>query len=110
MPNAMSVSLHDHMIRLLEEHEKRQDTELASMDKALILAKEEANRQYATLNNLKAEYLPKGEYRIAHEAIRSDIGVIHSRLDKLETRIATWGVAITIFLMIVQTGLHYVWK
>jgi hypothetical protein len=80
------------------------------MDKALILAKEEANRQYATLNNLKAEYLPKGEYRIAHEMIRAEITAIHTQLDKLETRISTWVAAIAAFTLLVQWAAHYLWK
>jgi hypothetical protein len=102
MPNESTVSLHQHLIRLLEDHEKLQDTELAAMDKALNLARLEAEKQYHALNGLKAEYLPKSEYRTSHEAVRTDIASIHKQLDKLDSKITTWGVSILVFVGVLE--------
>ena len=117
MPNDMTISLHEYFIRLLEEHEKRQDAELAAMDKALTLARCEAEKQYQGLNNLKHEYqaeraqfLSKNEYSIAHEALRNDVSLIHSQLDKLDSRIATWGAAIGLFVVLLQIASRFLWR
>ena len=54
--NDLSVSLHDHIVALLTDHQRLQDTELNAMDKALVLARHEAEKQYHALNNLRQEY------------------------------------------------------
>ena len=117
MPNDMTISLHEYFIRLLEEHEKRQDTELAAMDKALTLARGEAEKQYQGLNNLKHEYqaeraqfVSKNEYTLAHEPLRAEVSRLRSQLDRLDSRIATWGAALGVFVVVLQIASRFLWR
>ena len=117
MPNNMTVSLHDHLLRLLEDHEKLQDAELAAMDKALTLARGEAEKQYQGLNNLKHEYqaeraqfLSKNEYNLAHEPLRAEMSRMRSQLDKLDSRIAAWGAALGVFVVVLQIAIRFLWR
>jgi len=115
--DALTVSLHEHFNVLLGKHEELQREQLAAMDKALTLARGEAEKQYQGLNNLKHEYqaeraqfVSKNEYRIAHEALRNEVSLIHSQLDKLDSRIATWGAAIGLFVVLLQIASRFLWR
>ncbi len=47
------VSIREYFERLLDEHDRQIALQFAALDKALIIAREEAQRQYAHLNALR---------------------------------------------------------
>lgn len=115
--NDMTVSLHEHLIRLLENHEKLQDTELAAMDKALALARMEAEKQYLALNNLRKEYteerkqfVEKSVYEAKHESLRVELNAVHRKLDDVNGNFKTWGSVVLAISVIVQLLLHLFWR
>ena len=113
MPDNFTVSLHEHMLRLLEEHEKRQDTELAAMDKALILARAEADKQYHALNNLRNEYNERSNlfllgsvYDAKHDAIVTRMDILDRKMAETRDLFKVWGSVILALSIAFQLAAH----
>jgi hypothetical protein len=113
MPDHTTVSLHEYLIRLLEEHEKRQDTELAAMDKALILARAEADKQYHALNNLRNEYnersnlfLTTSVYDAKHDSIVTRMDTMDRKLSEVRDLFRVWGSVILALSIAFQLAAH----
>ena len=101
-----AVSFYSYFHRLLEDHEKLQNTQLASMDKALILAREEAQAQYKALNNLRADFIPKSEYRLAHEGLVGKFEILNDRITDTRNWFKVWGAVITALSLAFQLAAH----
>ena len=113
----LSVSLHDHLIKLLEDHERLQDEQLAAMDKALVLARTEAEKQYHALNNLRKEYqeerqmfLLESVYEGKHEALVTKIETLSERLNETRNWFKVWGAVIFALTVAFQLVGHFIWK
>ena len=108
------VPLEKYFDRLMEEHEKRQATELIAMEKALVLARGEAEKQYAALNNLRKEYteerkqfLEKGVYEAKHAVIETKMENIHRALDEQNNNFKTWAKLAVAGMALLQLALHF---
>jgi hypothetical protein len=106
-----------HLTRLLEEHEKLQRVQVEATEKALVLAKEEAQRQYASLNNLRKEYVEERKnfvdrnvYEAKYEATQVELNTIHRKLDDVNGHFTTWGSVVLAVSVILQILLHMFWK
>lgn len=106
-----------YLSKLLEEHEKLQKIQIESTAQALILAKEEAQRQYNSLNNLRKEYteerkafVDKNVYEARHEALRVELQTVHRALDDVNGNFKVWGSIVVVLSVIFQLLLHMFWK
>ena len=73
-----------------------------SMDRALILAREQAEKQYSHLNALRNEVMTDRSRFVENSVCKVSMDAIDQRLSALEKRIATWAGAIIVLIFVLQ--------
>ena len=117
MPDNLTVSLHEYFITLLQKHERLQDEQLSATEKALVLARAEAEKQYHSLNNLRKEYqeerglfLLTAVYESKHEALMVKMDIYSERLTETRNWFKVWGAVILALSTAFQLVAHFIWK
>ena len=103
--------------KLCAARQARIETRLDMMDRALSVYRSELDRRLLALNDLRKEVtedrsqlIGKGIYdgKMAENDNRHLL--LYNRVTSLETRAATWTIAVGIFFAILQIGLHFLAK
>src|SRR4030043_2337725 len=111
------ISLKSFFERMLEEQEKRITLRFDSLDKALMLNRNEMERRLEGLNQLRTEVVSdRGQFTLRDkcEDKHSDLSkwqdLVNKKLTILETRSITWTAAVGIFFLIVSLAMRWVGK
>ena len=104
------VSALAHMERLLAEQDRRMDLQFEAMERALILAREQAEKQYGHLNALRNEVMTDRSRFVETSVCAITRENFDKRISQLEKRIATWGGAILVLIFVLQVIGPRIWS
>ena len=108
--NPHDVSALAHMERLLNEQDKRMALQFDAMDRALVLAREQAEKQYGHLNALRNEVMTDRSRFVETSVCAITRENFDKRISMLEKRIATWGGAILVLIFVLQVIGPRIWS
>jgi len=110
------ISLRDYFERLLDERDRQLQVQMTALEKALTLAREEDERRFTQLNELRREVLTDRSQFLPREVFDSkdetglrwretmvkDARLLSERVMALETRFQVWAAVLAGLIVIMQ--------
>lgn len=110
----LRISIREYFDRVLDEHDRRIEERFRSIDTAVVLAREEAQRQYNHLNDLRREVTTDRSQFVdnrVHAAHDIELArwrkEMEARLNNIETRIAFWGGGLVVLIFLLEVGMRW---
>jgi hypothetical protein len=102
------VPLREYLEIMFTAHQRELDAKHEAMESALRLAREDVSRRLNELNQLRKEVIDdRDQYvsKLQFEPMMREINTINDRITRIETKGATWTVAIGLFFVLLQIAL-----
>jgi len=117
MPESDSISLREFFEKMMQQQEEHMELRFSSLDKALMLSRDEMNRSLESLNELRQQVVSdRGAFIISdiYNSHQKDLAVwrdgINRKLTILETRSITWTAAVGVFFVILTLVMRWFGK
>jgi hypothetical protein len=104
------------LCKKVDEREKQFNLQIDSLRDSIVMAKVELDKRLNNLNELRKEVMedrstlvPMTTFNLRREQLDVWKSAVDQAITKLETRSITWGAAIALAVIILNTLMHY-WK
>lgn len=112
-----TISIKEFLLHIMQEQGKTIDLRFDSLDKSIILSRDEMNRRLEGLNQLRNEvlmdrsmFMPRETCATQHKDLTDWREAINNKVTILETRAITWTAAVGIFFLFINVVLRWFGK